>query len=126
MNWRQDAACVDTDPELFFPINEASTPGRQAITVAKTICADCPSQAPCLEFAFTHACMYGVWGGLTATERAKVMRRGNGSPARDPHRIHEIAAMSRQGLTARAIGDRLGMHREVVLRYLRQAREDAS
>jgi hypothetical protein len=70
--------------------------------------------------------MDGVWGGLTGRERARVVRDGGTSPLVDPHRVSEVAAMTRQGLTARDIGERLGMHPHVVQRYRKRAREDAA
>ena len=36
---------------------------------AKTVCASCPVQTQCLEYAVASDERYGVWGGLTHDER---------------------------------------------------------
>ncbi|MFZ4584360.1 MAG: WhiB family transcriptional regulator [Acidimicrobiia bacterium] len=66
--WRNQSACRDTDPELFFPIGTTGTAIEQ-IEVAKGICARCDVRPECLEFAFETAQESGVWGGLTEDER---------------------------------------------------------
>jgi WhiB family redox-sensing transcriptional regulator len=55
-------------PEAFFP--EDSTPNAKkfAEIVAKSICADCPIKALCLDYAKSTR-VYGVWGGTTYEER---------------------------------------------------------
>jgi WhiB family transcriptional regulator, redox-sensing transcriptional regulator len=122
-DWRQNAACIGVDPEMFFPIGEVSVADRQLIAAAKALCARCPSRAPCLDFALKQRCD-GVYGGLTARERDVVARRDrNAFPRVDPYRVQEVAAMTRQGMTAREIGDRLGMNHQVVQRYRARARE---
>jgi WhiB family transcriptional regulator, redox-sensing transcriptional regulator len=42
MNWREDAACGDADPDLFFPIGTTGNALRQ-IDEAKRICRFCPN-----------------------------------------------------------------------------------
>jgi WhiB family transcriptional regulator, redox-sensing transcriptional regulator len=122
-DWRTRAACAGLDGELFFPIGEVSVSDRRAIAAAKAVCARCPVTVECLDFALKQRCD-GVYGGLTARERDVVARRGrNAFPRVDPHRVQEIAAMTRQGMTAREIGDRLGMNHQVVQRYRARARE---
>lgn len=81
-DWRQRAACVGTDPESYFPINEAgSSPGDdQLIAAAKAVCRTCPVTAQCLEFALSHRSTHGVWGGLTGDERQRIIKRGKTAP----------------------------------------------
>jgi Transcription factor WhiB len=50
MSWREDAACSDTDPDLFFPIGTTGNTLRQ-IEAAKRICLACPAQLQCLAWA---------------------------------------------------------------------------
>lgn len=62
--------------DLFFPVSEEDTDRAEA---AKAICARCPVQAACLQFALNHGEDHGVWGGLTEGERREVAvlrRRG--------------------------------------------------
>lgn len=74
-NWREDAACRHTDPELFFPVGTAG-PALAQIYEAKRICRPCPARTQCLAWALDHGVTDGVWGGTTADER-RVIRRLN-------------------------------------------------
>ena len=64
-HWRDDAACLEQDSELFY----ATTPG--AIREAKAICKRCPSQEQCLDFAQETRDGHAVLGGLTPRQRTK-------------------------------------------------------
>lgn len=71
--WRNDALCVQSDPEAWFPEKGGST--RQP----KAICRRCPARVPCLRMALIGGDEYGVWGGLSHQERviaAQEHRRG--------------------------------------------------
>jgi WhiB family redox-sensing transcriptional regulator len=70
-NWRDDAACRDADPELFFPIGTAG-PALREIGEAKRICRCCPVQTRCLAWALDHGIPDGVWGGTTEDERRAI------------------------------------------------------
>ena len=67
MNWMTDAACTTTDPELFFPSEKE---GWATAGMAKAICDVCPVAAECLQYALDHEIPEGIWGGLTARNRA--------------------------------------------------------
>lgn len=69
--WRDEAACADSDPDLFFP-----TPGGSA-TEAKAICAGCPVRDECLADAIRTGEEYGVRGGVSARQR-RFMAHGRG------------------------------------------------
>jgi WhiB family transcriptional regulator, redox-sensing transcriptional regulator len=73
MNWRQRAACLDTDPELFFPVGTIGHALDQ-IAQAKTVCRDCPVRAQCLEWALNTTQAAGVWGGMDEDERRQLRR----------------------------------------------------
>jgi hypothetical protein len=49
-NWRDDAACRDADPDLFFPIGTTG-PALRQIGEAKRVCRTCPAQTQCLAWA---------------------------------------------------------------------------
>lgn len=68
--WRQDAACKDTDPELFFSLSRA----KGADDAAKAWCKACPVRLACLEYAIRTGSV-GVWGGMTDEERRAERRR---------------------------------------------------
>jgi WhiB family transcriptional regulator, redox-sensing transcriptional regulator len=73
VNWRDDAACRNADPDLFFPIGGAG-PALHQIEGAKRVCRACPVRAPCLAWALDNGVASGVWGGATEDER-RVLRR---------------------------------------------------
>lgn len=63
----QMAIGEDFDP--WFPKS-----GRDALTpIARRICAGCPFQADCLQIALENDVSYGIWGGLTAAERKRLI-----------------------------------------------------
>lgn len=68
-DWFDDAACHDADTDVFFPVSESDA------AEAKSICAACPVREKCLEFALEVRPPDGVWGGLTPSERHRLIRR---------------------------------------------------
>lgn len=60
--------CAQTDPEVFYP-EKGGSPRD-----AKKICLSCEVRAECLEYALAHDERFGVWGGLTETERRPLHR----------------------------------------------------
>lgn len=44
------------------------------MATAKAICAGCPVRATCRAYALTAREPYGIWGGLTARERTRILR----------------------------------------------------
>jgi WhiB family transcriptional regulator, redox-sensing transcriptional regulator len=74
-DWRDDAACLHADPDLFFPIASAG-PALDEIDQAKRMCAACPVRKPCLAWALDQGAVYGVWGGTSEAER-RVIRQAD-------------------------------------------------
>ncbi len=72
-DWRVDAACRDTDPDLFFPVGTTG-PAIEQIASAKAVCGECDAQAECLEFALATNQDSGVWGGTSEEERRKLRK----------------------------------------------------
>ena len=72
-DWRQEAACRDASPNLFFPIGATGEAIGQ-IAVAKQVCGGCCVRADCLEFALATNQESGVWGGTTEEERRRIRR----------------------------------------------------
>lgn len=73
--WASQGACLDSDPDLFFPI-AASGPGLQQIAQAKAVCACCPVRRECLQYALATHQVHGVWGGTSEEERQPPRSRG--------------------------------------------------
>ena len=69
--WRLQAACRGKDTSIFFPEDE-DTPADDE---AKEICAGCPVREQCLVWALSTHQPYGIFGGLTTTNRTRVQRR---------------------------------------------------
>src|SRR5215207_8578167 len=74
MDWRDRAACLDEDPELFFPIGNTG-PAILQIEEAKAVCRRCDVVETCLRWAIDSGQDAGVWGGLSEDERRALKRR---------------------------------------------------
>ncbi|MFD5451864.1 WhiB family transcriptional regulator [Streptomyces sp. NPDC003470] len=73
MEWTRHAACVDEDPELFFPVGTTG-PALRDIAAAKRVCARCPVTTQCLASALETGPTSGVWGGTCEEERVALLR----------------------------------------------------
>lgn len=81
MDWRQRAACIDEDPELFFPVGTTG-PALDQLERAKAVCRRCQVVDQCLEWALSTNQDAGVWGGMSEEERRSLRRaRGRGRMA---------------------------------------------
>ena len=74
MDWRHRSACLDEDPELFFPIGNTG-PAILQIEEAKQVCRRCEVREQCLAWALEAGQDHGVWGGLSEDERRALKRR---------------------------------------------------
>jgi len=66
------AACHHANPHLFFP--PPGYAGVEQARQARAVCHTCPLQAECCEYGIQHR-EWGIWGGLTETERNNIWRR---------------------------------------------------
>lgn len=69
--WRDQASCRATDPDLFFPVGTKGDAPDQ-IQAAKTVCASCPVRVACLQFALETNQEAGIWGGTSEDERREL------------------------------------------------------
>ena len=68
--WQFDGACRRESPDVFFhPDGERGPSRRNRDNKAKAVCRDCPVLLTCREHALRVREPYGVWGGLTESER---------------------------------------------------------
>ena len=76
-DWRTHAACLHSDPELFFlPDGRLDNTGKTLLLrQAKAVCERCPVTDACLDFALVTGQQHGVWGGLEPDERRLLRRR---------------------------------------------------
>jgi WhiB family redox-sensing transcriptional regulator len=85
--WHRWAACVGTDPEIFYPVGgsdrEPQPAGQAAlIRIAKRMCngdpeigrEPCPVVLECLGYAMARHEKHGIWGGMTYNERNQLRK----------------------------------------------------
>lgn len=73
-DWRDDAACHNEDPEIFFA-SELTAEGKAAVRHAKVICWRCPVMEACGQWAITERVPFGVFGGVSESQRRTILRR---------------------------------------------------
>lgn len=73
-DWREIAACRDSEPSLFFPIGTTGLAIEQ-IQEAKGICSLCLVTDECLQYALQTNQEAGVWGGYAEDERRRLRKR---------------------------------------------------
>jgi WhiB family transcriptional regulator, redox-sensing transcriptional regulator len=83
MTWRDRAACLDEDPELFFPVGNTG-PALLQIEKAKIVCRRCEVVDSCLNWAMESGQDAGVWGALSDDERRALKRRNARARRTDP------------------------------------------
>ena len=74
MDWRDLAACRDSEPNLFFPVGTTG-PALDLIEEAKEICGECSVREECLMYALETNQEAGVWGGYAEDERRRLRKR---------------------------------------------------
>lgn len=72
--WRELAACRDSDPNLFFPVGTTG-PAIDQIEEAKAVCRACIVREDCLQFSLQTNQEAGVWGGFAEDERRRLRKR---------------------------------------------------
>lgn len=70
LDWQAQADCLSIGPEYFFPDEDDD----EAIDRAKRFCASCPVIAACRNHALRYREDDGVWGGLSAKDRRRILR----------------------------------------------------
>lgn len=76
-DWQMHGACRGMDSAFFFhPENERGPARADREERAKEVCRACPVIDECRRHALTVQEPYGVWGGLSESERADLVRAG--------------------------------------------------
>lgn len=65
--WMNEAPCYAKGVDFFPGV------GDRAVA-AKAMCATCPVQQTCLDYALAEGIGHGIWGGMNETDRAKLRR----------------------------------------------------
>lgn len=66
--WQTKAACLEVDPEIFFPERGGSS------KAARAVCGHCDVRMECLRYALRNREQFGIWGGTSERERRKLRR----------------------------------------------------
>ena len=80
-NWRAASACLNADPDMFFPVAVGTAASKQ-VSRALRICQGCAVRQHCLDFAPQSGEKEGIWGGTTPEERIRARRALRRRPAR--------------------------------------------
>lgn len=83
-DWRNRAACLGIDPDLFFPTVGQST------TEAKRVCRSCETRQECLDDCLMYEAggkRHGIFGGMSGRERETYVRRHPAARTLPPVRI---------------------------------------
>lgn len=126
-DWRDDSACRQEPPEMFFPIG---TTGRALVQTlhAKAVCRRCPVREECLEWALRNGQYTGVWGGLSEQERRGLHDDSGTAFLRCLEDQEYIEARREDGVGVRELARELGVSYEMVrraLRYFEQERQQS-
>ncbi len=91
--WIDRAACIDEDPELFFPVG-STAPAVEQAERAKAVCATCDVRGECLRWALETCQDAGVWGGLDEEERRVIRRERRRLAAAHASRESELVGVA--------------------------------
>src|SRR5262245_32843240 len=76
-DWQMQGLCRGVDSSVFFhPDGERGRARAQRELRAKEMCRSCPVIAQCRSHALSVAEPYGIWGGLSESERELLLKRG--------------------------------------------------
>lgn len=69
--WQPTALCSGNHSHLFFPpsTQERKDERQRREIRAKAVCQVCPVVLECQDYSMTIKEPYGIWGGMTETER---------------------------------------------------------
>jgi len=82
-DWHDQARCRETDATVFFhPYNARGNSREARERAAVAVCAQCPVRQQCAAYAMAAYEPYGVWGGLTETERETMWAEQGVAPLR--------------------------------------------
>jgi WhiB family transcriptional regulator, redox-sensing transcriptional regulator len=72
-SWQLHGSCRDHPAEVFFPDEVRGRQLRRREEAAKSICRGCPVLDRCRAHALAAPEPYGIWGAMTARERAVIL-----------------------------------------------------
>ena len=69
--WMRNAACRGQGFGAWFPNDEVG----EGADPARRVCSGCSVRSECLDYALAAGIRHGLWGGLSAKERAALTRQ---------------------------------------------------
>ena len=76
-DWQLHGSCRGENTSLFFhPDGERGRARAQREMRAKEMCRSCPVITQCRSHALAVGEPYGIWGGLSESERELLLKRG--------------------------------------------------
>ncbi|GAB3129211.1 WhiB family transcriptional regulator [Tsukamurella serpentis] len=82
-DWQMRGVCRGVDSSVFFhPDGERGRARAQRERRAKELCRTCPVLAQCRSHAIAVGEPYGIWGGLSESERAALASKTRVKPGR--------------------------------------------
>ena len=77
-DWQMDGVCRGVDSSYFFhPEGERGPARADREARAKAMCARCPVMQQCRAHALAVQEPYGIWGGMSESERETMVRTSN-------------------------------------------------
>ena len=77
-DWQLEGLCRGVDSSFFFhPDGERGPARANREARAKAMCARCPVLQQCRTHALAVQEPYGIWGGMSETERESAVRTAN-------------------------------------------------
>lgn len=75
--WQVKAACRGPQALVFFPPStfERKDEKQDRERRAKAICSTCAVKQPCLDYALRIREPHGIWGGLSESERKRILEK---------------------------------------------------
>ena len=74
-DWQMRGSCRGMDSTFFFhPHNERGQARARREARAKAVCLSCPVLEMCRRHALTVQEPYGIWGGLSKSERDNIIK----------------------------------------------------
>ena len=100
--WRNEGACRDVPPSLFFPRR------GQVVDMARSVCTSCTVIEHCRDYALGVPGLKGVWAGLSESERTALRQEAEASRVETPSPT-PVTAVSPKG-TLLACLEQLAAH----------------
>ncbi|MCQ4119703.1 WhiB family transcriptional regulator [Rhodococcus tibetensis] len=92
VGWQDRATCRGAESSVFFsPDKERGHARARRETRARQICQDCPVLTACRDHAPAAGEPYGIWGGMTETERRRHTRSHRHDDRRPPPPKRQMA-----------------------------------